>query len=130
MINVHSLVRELSSVEITCELTDWGESESIHRDERQRPGVNTRIWALKTLSKTRLVLGKMTSFRRYQTRASGERLFFFLYANSIFLEGCTNSEQFVKSEIGMDTYSLHSFIPFCAPVFIRSNSGEIPSTAT
>ena len=43
MIYVHNLIWELSSVEITCELTGSGESDSIHRDEREQPEVNTRM---------------------------------------------------------------------------------------
>ena len=51
---------------------------------------------------TQPVLGEKTGFRGYQTRVSGGKLFFFLCSNSIFLEGCIISEQFVKSEIGME----------------------------
>ena len=43
MIYVHNLIWELSSVEITRELTGSGESDSIHRDEREQPEVNTRM---------------------------------------------------------------------------------------
>ena len=92
MIYVHSLIWELSNVEITRELTGSGENESIHRDEREQPEVNTRIWVPKTPPRTRPVLGKMTGFRGYQTIASGGVLFFFLCSKSLFLEGCTNSE--------------------------------------
>ena len=37
MIYEHSLVWELSNLEITRELTGLGESESIHRDEKEQP---------------------------------------------------------------------------------------------
>ena len=43
MIYVHSLIWELSSVEITRELTGSGESELVHRDEREQSEVNVRI---------------------------------------------------------------------------------------
>ena len=92
MIYVHSLIWELSNVEITRELTGSGESKSIHPDEREQSEVNTRIWAPRTLRRTRPVLGKMTGFRSYQTRASGGVLFFFLCSKSLFLEICTISE--------------------------------------
>ena len=62
MIYVHNLIWELSSVEITCELTGSGESELIHRDGREQPEVNTRIWAPRAPPKTRPVLGKVTGF--------------------------------------------------------------------
>ena len=94
---------DISNVKITCELTGSGESESIHRDEREQPGINTKNWEPRTPPRPRPVLGKITGFRGYQTKASGGILFFFLlYSNSTFLEGCINSEQFVKSEIGME----------------------------
>ena len=96
MIYVHSLIWELSNVEITRELTGSGESESIHRDEMEQPEII-------------MVLGKMTCFRGYQSKASGGKLFFFLCSNSIFLEGCINIEQFVKSEIGMEYLLSHLF---------------------
>ena len=92
MIYVHSLIWELSNVEITCELTGSGESESIHRDEREEPEVKTRIWVPRTPPMTQSVLGKMTGFRGYQTRVSGGKLFSFLNSESIFLEICTNVE--------------------------------------
>ena len=92
MIYVHSLIWELPSVEITCELTGSGESESIHRDEREQPEVKTKTWAPRTLPRTRPVLGKMTGFRGYQTRSSGGTLFCFLYSNSAFLEVYINGE--------------------------------------
>ena len=44
MIHVHSLIWELSNLEITRELTrGLGESKSIHRDEREQAEVNVRI---------------------------------------------------------------------------------------
>ena len=43
MIYEHSLVWELSNLEITRELTGLGESKSIHRDEREQAEVNVRI---------------------------------------------------------------------------------------
>ena len=43
MAYVHSLIWELSSVEIACELTGSGECRSIHRDEREQSEVNVRI---------------------------------------------------------------------------------------
>ena len=92
MIYVHSLIWELSIAEITCELEDSGESESIHRDEREQLEVNTRIWVPRTLPRIRPVLGKMTGFRGYKTIASGGTLFFFLNSESLFLEICTNVE--------------------------------------
>ena len=92
MIYVHSLILELSSVEIKCELTDSGESKLIHRDEREQPEVNTRIWAPRTPPRTRPVLGKITGFRGYQTRVFGGTLFSFLKSNSAFLKACTNGE--------------------------------------
>ena len=92
MTYVHSLIWELSSVEITSELTYLGDSESIHRDEREQPKVTARIQASKTPPRTRPVLGKMTGFRGYQTGVSGGALFFFLTSESLFLEVCTNSE--------------------------------------
>ena len=92
MIYVHSLIWELPSVEITCELTDSGESKLIHRDERVQSEVNERIQAPKTPPRTRPVLGEITGLRGYQTRASGGTFFFFLNSESAFLEVCTNSE--------------------------------------
>ena len=94
MIYVHSLVWELHvcNVEIKCELTGSGESESIHRDESERLEVNTRILAPRTPLRTQPVLGKIAGFQGYQTIVSGGILFFFLYSNSALLEGCTNSE--------------------------------------
>ena len=92
MIDVHSLVWELSSVEITCELTGSGESESIHRDESEQQEVNMMIWGPMTPLRTRPVLGKFTGLRGYQTIASGGTLFFFLNSESLFLEICTNVE--------------------------------------
>ena len=79
-------------IEITRELTGSGESKSIHRDEREQPEVNTRIWVPKTPPRTRPVLGKMTGFLSYQTMEFGGTLFFFLYSDSVFLKGCINSE--------------------------------------
>ena len=92
MIYVHGLIWELSNVEITCELTGSGESESIHRDEREQSEVNTRIWAPRTPTSTRPVLGKMTGFRGYQIIEFGGTLFIFLNSKSTFLEACTNGE--------------------------------------
>ena len=95
MIYVHSLIWELSNVEITCELTGSGESESIHRvirDEREQPGINMKSWEPRTPPRTRPVLGKITGFRVYQTGASGGKLSFFLNSESHFLEACTNGE--------------------------------------
>ena len=92
MIYVHSLIWELSSVEIACELTGSGESESIHRDESERLEVNTRIWAPRTPLRTQPVLGKIAGFRGYQTIVSGGILFFFLNSELIFLEVSTNGE--------------------------------------
>ena len=63
MIYVHSPVWELSSVEITCDLTGSGESESIHRYEREQPGINTKNWEPRTPPRPRLALGKITGFR-------------------------------------------------------------------
>ena len=79
-------------MQIKCELTGSGDNESIHRDEREQPEVNTRIWAPRALPRTQPVLGEMTGFRGYQRIVSGGVLFFFLSSNSLFLEGCTNSE--------------------------------------
>ena len=93
---------DISNVKITCELTGSGESKSIHRDEREQSEVNTRIWAPRKLPKTRPEVEKMTGFRGYQKIVFGGALFFFLASESRFLEVCTNSEQFVKSEIGME----------------------------
>ena len=59
MIYVHSLIWELPSVEITCELTGSGESESIHRDEREQTGINTKNWEPRTPSRPRPVLGEL-----------------------------------------------------------------------
>ena len=92
MILVHSLIWELSSVEIACELTGSGESELIHRDEKEQPEVNTRIWAPRTPPRPRPVLGKFTGFRGYHITASGGILFFFLNSELIFLEVSTNGE--------------------------------------
>ena len=92
MIYVHSLVWELSNVVITCELTGLGETESICRDEREQPEVNTRIGVPKTPPRTRPVLGKMTGFLSYQTMEYGGTLFFFLNSKLRFLEACTNGE--------------------------------------
>ena len=92
MIYVHSLIWELSIAEITRELTGSGESESIHRDERGEPEVNTRIWVPRTPPRTQPVLGKMTGFRGYQIIVFGGILFFFLNSGRPFLEACTNSE--------------------------------------
>ena len=89
---VHSLVLELSNVEITRELTGSGERELIHRDEREQPDVNTRIWTPRTPPRTRPVLAKITRFRGYQKRVSGGKLFFFLSSNLAFLEACINGE--------------------------------------
>ena len=91
MILVHSLICELSNVEVTREVKGSGESESIHRDEREQSEVNTRIWVPRT-PRTRPVLGRMIGFRGYQRNVSGGVLFFFLCSNSAFLKGCTNSE--------------------------------------
>ena len=102
MIYVHSLIWELSNLEIKCELTGSGDGEAMNRDESEWPEVNTRIWAPRTLPKTRPEVEKITGFRGYQTIVFGGALFFFLYSNSSFLEVCINSEQFVKSEIGME----------------------------
>ena len=92
MILVHSLIWELSNVEVTREVKGSGESESIHRDEREQSEVNTKNWEPRTPPRPRPVLGKITGFRGYQTRASGGKLFFFLCSKSLFLEVCTNSE--------------------------------------
>ena len=92
MIYVHSLVWELCNVEIKRELTGSGESESIHRDEREQPGINTRNWEPRTPPRPRPVLGKITGFRGYQIKAFGGTLFFFLNSKSRFLEACTNGE--------------------------------------
>ena len=92
MIYVHSPVWELSSVEITHELKGSGESESIHRDGREQPEVNTRIWAPRAPPRTRPVLGKVTGFRGYQTTVSGGAFFFFRNSESLFLKACTNGE--------------------------------------
>ena len=92
MIYVHSLIRELSNLEIKCELTGSGDSEAMNRDESERPEVNTRIWAPRTPPRTRLVLGKMTGFQGYQTRVSGGTLFFFRNSDSVFLKACINGE--------------------------------------
>ena len=92
MIYVHSLVWELSNVEITYQLTGSGESESIHREERKQPEANTRIWVLKTPPRPRPVLGKTTGFRGYQKIVFDGVLFFFLNSDIFFLEACTNSE--------------------------------------
>ena len=89
MIYVHS---PISNVKITCELTGSGESESIHRDEREQPGINTKNWEPRTPPRPRPVLGKITGFRGYQTKTSGGTLFFFLNSKSAFLEACTNGE--------------------------------------
>ena len=59
VIYVHSLILELSSIEIKCELTDSGESESIHRDEREQPGINTKNWEPRTPPRPRPVLGEL-----------------------------------------------------------------------
>ena len=93
---------DISNVKITCELTGSGESESIYRDEREQPGINTRNWEPRTPPRPRPVLGKITGFRIYQTRSSGGTLFSFLNSKSDFLKACTNGEQFIKSEIGME----------------------------
>ena len=92
MIYVHSLIWELSNVQITCELTYSGDSESIHREEREQPEVNMRICEPRMQPRTRPVLGKMTGFRGYQTMEFGGKLFFFLNSESAFLESCINSE--------------------------------------
>ena len=92
MIYVHSLVWELSNVVITCELTGSGDSESIHRDEREQPEVNMRICEPRMQPRTRPMLGKMNGFWDYQTTASGGILFSFLKSESTFLEACINSE--------------------------------------
>ena len=39
---------DVSNVKITCELAGSGESESIHRDEREQPGINTKNWEPRT----------------------------------------------------------------------------------
>ena len=113
MLLVHSLIWELSNVEATRELKGSGESESIHRNEREQPEVNTKIWAPMTPPRTRPVFGKMIGFRGYQTKAFGSILFSFLNSESTFLEVCINSEQFVKSEFGMEyLLSLLFYLPF------------------
>ena len=89
---VHSLIWELSNVEITRELTGSGDGEAMNRDESERPEVNTRIWAPRTPPRTRPVLGKMTGFRGYQTTVSGGTLFFFLNSKLSFLKACSNGE--------------------------------------
>ena len=58
MILVNSLIWELSNVEVTREVKGSGESESIHRDEREQSEVNVRIQAPETPPRTRPVLGK------------------------------------------------------------------------
>ena len=83
---------DISNVKITCELTGSGESKSIHRDEREQPGINTKNLEPRTPPRPRPVLGKITVFRVYQTGASGGKLFFFLNSESAFLESCINSE--------------------------------------
>ena len=92
MILVHSLIWELSNVEVTHELKGSGESESIHRDEMEQPEVNTKIWAPRTPPRTRPVLGKITGFRGYQRKVSGGTLFSFLNSNTTSLEVCINGE--------------------------------------
>ena len=92
MIYVHSLIWGLSSVEIACELTGSGESESIHRYESERLEVNTKIWAPRTPLRTQPVHGKIAGFRGYQTIVSDGALFFFLTSEELFLEVCINSE--------------------------------------
>ena len=42
MVHVHTLIWELSDLEIKCELTGSGDSEAMNRDESERPEVNTR----------------------------------------------------------------------------------------
>ena len=92
MIYVHSLVWEVSNVEITCELTGSGESEPIHRDESEQPEINMTIWVPRTAPRTRPVLEKMTGFPSYQKRVLGSTLFFFRNSKWNFLEACTNGE--------------------------------------
>ena len=92
MIYVHSLIWELSNLEIKCELTGSGDGEAMNRDESERPEVNTRIWMPSTPPRTRPVLGKMTGFRGYHKKSSGGILHSFLNSELIFLEVCTNSE--------------------------------------
>ena len=92
MIYVHSLIWELSNLEIKCELTGSGDGEAMNRDESEWPEVNTRISMPRTPPRTRPVLGKMTGFRGYQKTVSGGKLFFSLCSNSAFLEACTNGE--------------------------------------
>ena len=83
---------DISNVKITCELTGSGESKSIHRDEREQPGINTKNWEPRKPPRTRPVLGKMTGFRGYQTKDSGGILFSLQFSELIFLEVCINSE--------------------------------------
>ena len=83
---------DISNVKITCELRGSGESESIHRDEREQPGINTKNWEPRTPPRPRPVLGKITGFRGYQTRVSGGKFFFFRNSDSLFLKACINSE--------------------------------------
>ena len=90
MTYVHSLIWELSNVEITRKLTGSGDSELIQREQREQPEVNTRIWVPKTPPRTRPVLEKMTGFRGYQTIVFGGTLFSFLNSESLFLEECSN----------------------------------------
>ena len=83
---------DVSNVKITCKLAGSGESESIHRDEREQPEVNTRIWVPRTPPRTRPVLGKMTDFRSYHRIVSGGKLFSSLNSKLSSLEACTNGE--------------------------------------
>ena len=58
MIYVHSLIWELSNLEIKCKLTGSGDSEAMNRDESERPEVNVRISVPELPSRTIPVLGK------------------------------------------------------------------------
>ena len=128
---MYSLVWELCNVEIKCELTDLGGRKSIHRDEREQPGINTKNWEPRTPPRPRPVLGKklldsgVTRQKHPAVYCSSSYIpirLFWRYAPTV------NSSS--NPKLGWNTYSFHSFISFFAPVFTQSNSGAIPSTAT
>ena len=92
MIHVHSLVWELSNVEITRELTGSGGSKSTHHDEKGTAGSKYKDLSAKDAAEDSTGSRKDDWLLFYQTILSGGTLFFFLNSDSDFLEGYTNSE--------------------------------------
>ena len=92
MIYVHSLIWELSNLEIKCELTGSGDGEAMNRDESEWPEVNTRIWALRTPPRTRPVFGKNDLLPGLPDKSIRRYIVLLPEIRVAFSEACTNGE--------------------------------------